>query len=81
MTSKVQPTENYWTHDVKMTSKVQPTVDYWTVDWKKTGDEIVLLLLARKWLRVGLKVWAKKILPSYLKDSEDNKTSTKQHSL
>ena len=28
MTSKVQPSENYWTDDVKMTSKVQPATDY-----------------------------------------------------
>ena len=63
MTSKVQLAADYWTDDVKMTSKVHPTADYWTGDQKKTGDEIVL---ARKWLRVGLEVWAKKILSSYL---------------
>jgi len=45
-----------------MTSKVQPAADYWTGDRKKAGDEIALFLLARKWLRVGLEVWAKKLL-------------------
>ena len=49
---------------------------------KKTGDEIVLLLLARKWLRVGLEVWAKKIAQLLNdKDSENTKKSTKQHRL
>ena len=28
MTSEVEPSENYWTIDVKMTSKVQPAADY-----------------------------------------------------
>ena len=34
MRSKVQPTVDYWTIDVKMTSKVQPAADYWTIDIK-----------------------------------------------
>ena len=37
MTSKVEPTENYWTNDVKMTSKVQPAAGYWTVDRGNLG--------------------------------------------
>ena len=64
MTSKVQPAADYLSDDIKMTSKVQSTANYWTVEWKKNGDEIVLFLLPRKWLWVGLEVWAKKILPS-----------------
>ena len=43
MTSKVQPTADYWTDDVKMTSKVQPAADYWTVDEKKNwGRDCVI---------------------------------------
>ena len=49
-----------------MTSKVQPAGGYRIVDRKNTGDEIVLFLLARKWVRVGLEVWPQKILPRYL---------------
>ena len=37
MTSKVEPSENYLTIDVKMTSKVQPAADYWTVDPENLG--------------------------------------------
>ena len=40
MTSKVEPSENYWTIDVKMTSKVQPTADYWTVDRENLGTRL-----------------------------------------
>ena len=35
MKSKVQPSADYWTEDVKMTSKVQPAADYGTVERKK----------------------------------------------
>ena len=39
----------------------------------------MLFLLVRKWLRVGLEVWAKKILPSYLMiKSENTKKSMKR---
>ena len=65
MTSKVQPAADYWTDDVKMTSKVQPAANYWTVDRKKLGTRLRYFCWAEKWLRVGLEVWAKKILPSY----------------
>ena len=62
MTSKVQPAADYWTNDVKSAARCR-LLNRWL---KKTGDEIVLFLLVWKWLRVGLEVWAKKILPSYL---------------
>ena len=42
MTSKVEPSENYWTIDVKMTSKVQPAADYWTVDRENLGTGCVI---------------------------------------
>ena len=49
MTSKVQPTADYWTDDVKMTSKVQPAADYWTVDEKKNwGRDCVYFWWAEK---------------------------------
>ena len=62
MTSKVQPAADYWTNDVKRAARCR-LLNRWP---KKTGDEIVLFLLAWKWLRVGLEVWATKTLPSYL---------------
>ena len=42
MMSKVQPTADYWTDDVKMISKVQPAADYWTVDQKARGRDCVI---------------------------------------
>ena len=39
MTSKVEPTANYSTVDVKMTSKVEPAADYSTVDLKNLGRD------------------------------------------
>ena len=60
MTSKGQPAADHWTNDVKSAARCR-LLNRWP---KKTGDQIVLFLLVRKWLRVGLEVWAKKILPS-----------------
>ena len=40
MTSKVEPSENYWTIDVKMTLKVQPAADYWHVDGENLGTRL-----------------------------------------
>ena len=37
MTSKVQPTTDYRTDEVKMTFKVQPASDHWTVDRENLG--------------------------------------------
>ena len=48
MTSKVQPAENYWTHDVKMTSKVQPAADYWTVDRENLGTRLCCICWSEK---------------------------------
>ena len=45
MTSKVEPTKNYWT---KMTSKVQPAADYWTVDRENLGTRLCYILWAEK---------------------------------
>ena len=43
MMSKVQPTADYWTSDVKMMSKVQPTADYWTIDQENQGTTLCYL--------------------------------------
>ena len=40
MTSKVEPSENYWTIDVKMTFKVQPAADYWTIDRENLFENV-----------------------------------------
>ena len=40
MTSKVEPTANYSTVDIKMTSKVEPAADYSTVDRKNLGTRL-----------------------------------------
>ena len=48
MTSRVEPTENYWTNDVKMTSKVQPAADYWTVDRENLGTRLCYIWWAEK---------------------------------
>ena len=48
MTSKVEPTENYWTNDVKMTSKVQPAADYWIVDRENLGTRLCYIWWAEK---------------------------------
>ena len=42
MTSKVEPSKNYWTIEVKMTSKVQPAADRWTVDRENLGTRLVI---------------------------------------
>ena len=44
ITSKVEPTENYWPIDVKMTSKVQPAADYWIVDRENLGTRLCYLV-------------------------------------
>ena len=48
MTSKVEPTENYWTNDVKMTSKVQPAAGYWTFDRENLGTRLCYIWWAEK---------------------------------
>ena len=48
MQSKVQPTANYWTDDVKMTSKVQPAADYWTADRENLGTRLCFIWRAKK---------------------------------
>ena len=48
MTSKVEPSKNYWTIDVKMTSKVQPAADYWTVDRENLGTRLCYIWWAEK---------------------------------
>ena len=48
MTSEVEPSENYWTIDVKMTSKVQPAADYWTVDRENLGTGLYFISWAGK---------------------------------
>ena len=48
MTSKVEPTENYWTNDAKMASKVQPAADYWTVDRENLGTRLCYIWWAEK---------------------------------
>ena len=48
VTSKVEPSKNYWTIDVKMTSKVQPAADYWTVDRENLGTRLCYIWWAEK---------------------------------
>ena len=48
LTSKVQPSADYWTDDVKMTSKVQPAADYWTINQKNLGMRLCYLWWAEK---------------------------------
>ena len=48
MTSKVEPSENYWTIDVRMTSKVQPAANYWTVDHKSLGTRLCYIWWGEK---------------------------------
>ena len=48
MTSKVEPSENYWTIDVKMTSKVQPAADYWTGDRENLSTRLCYIWWAEK---------------------------------
>ena len=48
MTSKVEPSENCWTIDVKMTLKVQPAADYWTVDGENLGTRLCYIWWAEK---------------------------------
>ena len=42
MTSKEQPTADYWTDDIKMLSNVQPAADFWTVDQETWGRGCVI---------------------------------------
>ena len=53
MTSKVQPSADYWTNDVKMTSKVQPAADYWTVDRENLGTRLCYIWWAKNKERNG----------------------------
>ena len=48
MTSKVEPSKNYWTIDVKIMSKVQPAADYWTVDRENLGTRLRYIWWAEK---------------------------------
>ena len=48
LTSKVEPSKNYWTIDVKMTSKMQPAADYWTVDRENLGTRLCYIWWAEK---------------------------------
>ena len=43
MMSKMQPTADYWTDDIKMTSKVQSAAELLNRWQKNPGEEIVLL--------------------------------------
>ena len=44
MTSKVEPTKNYWTNEVKSAARCR-LLNCW---WRKPGDKVVLYLVRRK---------------------------------
>ena len=72
MTSKVQPTADYWTDVVKMTSKVQPAADYWTVDQENLGTRLCYFwwILNEFWVNFEWIIKQYNIRPLWITPSE-----------